>query len=184
MLMLVSGGVWTGVIVAYAVERTRLWARMPLQQYVVDFRRSLYCIDPMQPILLALTGVGAVVFALGSSRTASTLAWVGVALLALVFVATVTITEPMNARFRRLQESDVPPGAEQMRVRWRRFHLFRTTVAVAALFAWRPPSPTSEAMSEPTRVGAPEPLAGCRPSRSAWTERPQERLPKRRQKCA
>jgi hypothetical protein len=42
------------------------------------------------------------------------------------------IAEPMNSRFRRLPEGHVPDGAEQLRIRWRRFHQVRTLVAVAA----------------------------------------------------
>ena len=50
-IMLVSCGLWAGGILIFAVERTNLWRRMPIDQYAVDFRRSLFRVDPMMPIL-------------------------------------------------------------------------------------------------------------------------------------
>jgi anti-sigma-K factor RskA len=42
------------------------------------------------------------------------------------------LAEPINSRFRRLPEGSVPRDAERLRVVWRRFHLVRTGLAVAA----------------------------------------------------
>jgi hypothetical protein len=50
-LMLMACGLWSGVILTFQVERINLWAQMPIEQYAVDFRRSLFRVDPMQPIL-------------------------------------------------------------------------------------------------------------------------------------
>src|SRR6516225_3150567 len=50
-IMLVSCGLWAGGIFIFAVERTNLRRRMPIDQYAVDFRRSLFRVDPMMPIL-------------------------------------------------------------------------------------------------------------------------------------
>lgn len=135
VLMLVFGGVWTGMIVAVAVERVSLWGRMSIEQYAVDFRRSLFRFDPLQPILLALTALGTVLFALESSGQARSLAWVALGLLGLVLIGSTTLAEPMNSQFRRRVEGDVPPDAASLRRRWRFFHLARTVVACAALVA-------------------------------------------------
>jgi hypothetical protein len=48
-------------------------------------------------------------------------------------VASILIAEPINSKFRRLSEGEAPEGVEQLRVTWRRFHLARTAVALAAL---------------------------------------------------
>lgn len=133
LVMLIPGGVWAGVIVAFAVERTNLWRRMSVEQYAIDFRRSLARVDPLQPILLLVSAAGAVLFALNSSGTAASLAWVGIALLGLVMVTSVAIAEPMNSAFRKLPEGEVPPSAAQLRDRWRRFHAIRTLIALAGL---------------------------------------------------
>lgn len=133
LVMLIPGGVWAGIIVAYAVERTSLWARMPIEQYAIDFRRSLARVDPLQPILLVITAAGAALFAVEASGAAASLAWAGICLLAVVMVSSIAIAEPMNSRFRRLPEGELPEAAGDLRARWRRFHLARTAVSLAAL---------------------------------------------------
>jgi hypothetical protein len=132
-VMLIPGAVWAGIIVCYAVERINLWARMPLDQFAVDFRRSVHRVDPLQPILLVVTGAGTVWFGLAARGHASTFAWLGLAGLAVVMVSSIAIAEPMNTRFRRLHEGEVPAGADAMRARWARFHIARTVVTVATL---------------------------------------------------
>lgn len=42
------------------------------------------------------------------------------------------MAEPINSQFRRRPEGDAPPDAEKLRARWRRLHLVRTVVTVAA----------------------------------------------------
>ena len=80
-LMVAFAGLFSGGILIVAVERVNLWRRMPVDQYVVDFRRSLYRLDPMMPILGTLAALGAVVYALNTGGRAAVLAWVGVALI-------------------------------------------------------------------------------------------------------
>jgi hypothetical protein len=74
-VMLAFGGLFSGAILVFAVERVNLWRRMPVDQYVVDFRRSLYRADPLIPIMGILSALGAVVFALNSGGRAAVLAW-------------------------------------------------------------------------------------------------------------
>ena len=76
-----------GGILIFAVERTNLWRRMPIDQYAVDFRRSLFRVDPMMPILGVIAGAAAIIFALQRSGAASGLAWAGIGFIALVVVA-------------------------------------------------------------------------------------------------
>lgn len=132
-LMLVFTGLWTGGILIVAVERTNLWRRMPLEQYAVDFRRSLLRVDPLMPILGLIAGAAGVVFALRAAGAARQFAWTGVGFIVIVIVASVTYAEPINSKFRRLPEGQVPENAEYYRRIWRRFHLARTIAAIAAL---------------------------------------------------
>ena len=132
-IMLVSSGLWAGGILIFAVERTNLWRRMPIDQYAVDFRRSLFRVDPMMPILGVTAGTAATVFALQHSGAASGLACVGLGFIVLVVVASITIAEPINSKFRRLPEGQAPEGAEHYRTLWRRFHAMRNLTALAAL---------------------------------------------------
>ena len=123
-IMLVSCGLWAGGILIFAVERTNLWRRMPIDQYAVDFRRSLFRVDPMMPILGVIAGAAATIFALQRSGAARGLAWAGLGFIVLVVVASITIAEPINSKFRR---------AEHFRILWRRFHAVRNLAALAAL---------------------------------------------------
>ena len=132
-LMLAAGGLFCGGIFYVAVERLNLWRRMPIDQYVVDFRRAVYRADPLMPILGNIAALGAVVFALHSGGQAAALAWTGVGLVAVIMVASIALAEPMNSKFRRLPEGQAPEGVEQIRTNWRRFHLARTAVALAVL---------------------------------------------------
>jgi Anthrone oxygenase len=77
-------------------------------------------------IVMLLTGG---LFTGGAGRT---LALVSLALLAVILVGSIILAEPINSQFRRLPEGTVPPDAERLRRRWRRFHLVRTALAVAA----------------------------------------------------
>jgi hypothetical protein len=132
-VMLAFGGLYSGAILIYAVDRVHVWRRMPVDQYVVDFRRSLFRADPLIPIMGILGALGAVVFALNTTGRATVLAWVGFALIALIMVASITLAEPMNSKFRRLPEGQAPDRVEQLRIAWCRFHWARTVVALGAL---------------------------------------------------
>lgn len=132
-LMIMACGLWAGVILTFQVERINLWARMPIEQFVVDFRRSLFRVDPLQPILAALASIAGGYFAWFSLGTPSLLAWIGVALMVFVVVASIIIAEPINSRFRDLPEGQLPDGAERYRIAWRRFHTARTIFTLAAL---------------------------------------------------
>jgi hypothetical protein len=131
-LMVAAGGLFSGGIFFVAVERLNLWQRMPVDQCVVDFRRSLWA-DPLMPILGMISELGAVVFALNSAARPATLAWLGTALIAAIIGSSIVIAEPINSRFRELSEGQQPEGVEQLRIRWRRFHLTRTSVALLSL---------------------------------------------------
>jgi uncharacterized membrane protein len=132
LVMLGAGGLFTGGVVWYAWERVWIWRRLPLAAYAIDFRRSLRKADPALPILLVVSAVGAGAFASLTDGAGRTLALAGIALLAVILVSSLILAEPINSQFRRLPEGTVPPDAERLRRRWRRFHLVRTALAVAA----------------------------------------------------
>jgi hypothetical protein len=132
-LAIFFGGLFSGAILIVAVERVNLWSRMPVDQYVVDFRRALYRLDPLIPIMGVISGLSAVVFALNSDGRSAVLAWVGVGLIVVIMVASIALAEPMNSKFRNLPEGQAPEAADQLRTTWRRFHWGRTVVALAAL---------------------------------------------------
>jgi hypothetical protein len=130
IVMLGAGGLFTGGLVAW--ERVWIWRRLDLYEYAVDFRRSVRKADPALPILLVICGVAAGGFAVVTEGAARTLAFAGIGLLGLILVNSGLVAEPINSRFRRRPEGDVPPEAERLRRVWRQFHLVRTLLAVAA----------------------------------------------------
>jgi hypothetical protein len=132
-VMLAFGGLYSGAILIYAVDRVHVWRRMPVDQYVVDFRRSVFRADPLIPIMGILSELGAVVFALNSGDRAAVLAWIGFGLIALIIVASIALAEPINSTFRRLPEGQAPDRVEQLRITWCRFHWARTVAALGAL---------------------------------------------------
>jgi hypothetical protein len=132
MVMLCAGGVFTGGVVWYAWERVWIWRRLSLHAYAVDFRRSVRKADPALPILLVVSAAAAGAFASLAGGAGRALALAGIALLAVVLLSSLIVAEPINSQFRRLPEGAVPPNAERLRRRWRRFHLVRTAFAVAA----------------------------------------------------
>ena len=131
--MIFFGGLFVGGVFLVAVERTNLWGRMPIEQYAIDFRRSVYRVDPMLPILGAITALSATVFAVNGQGAARELAWVAVGLLAAIIIGSTVIAEPMNSKFRRLPEGQVPQDAARIRERWRAFHTLRTILALSTL---------------------------------------------------
>jgi Domain of unknown function (DUF1772) len=132
VVTLLAGGVFTGAISLFAWERVWLWRRMTLDQFAVDFRRSLRRADPAMPILLAMSAIGAIGLATKSGGGELTLLLVAIGCQLAIMVGSLALAEPINSRFRRLPEGVIPPGAEALRRRWRRIHLARATLALAA----------------------------------------------------
>ena len=86
----------------------------------------------MQPILAAVAVLAAFVFAWNRACVAMTLAWMGLGLVVVVVVASVAIAEPINSKFRRLPEGQVPDDAARLRTFWGRFHSVRNAVSLVA----------------------------------------------------
>jgi hypothetical protein len=133
ILMLSAGALFVGGLVWYAWERVWIWRRLDIRAFALDFRRSVRRADPAMPILLVICGNAAGVFASLTGGGSRTLALAGIGLLATILIGSIVIAEPINSRFRRLPEGQVPPQAEQLRRRWRYFHLARTGLGVVAL---------------------------------------------------
>jgi Anthrone oxygenase len=133
IVMLSAGGLFSGGLVWYAWERVWIWRRLDLGAFAVDFRRSVRKADPAMPILLVICAAAAGMFASLAEGGARTLALAGIGLLVVILVGSIVVAEPINSQFRRLPEGVVPPQAERLRRRWRRFHLIRTCMGVAAL---------------------------------------------------
>jgi Domain of unknown function (DUF1772) len=135
VVMLLCGGLAAGIMFGITVDRLPVWNRLAAAEYATDFRRLLKHVDPMMPILIALAGLGAGLFASQVSGTAAASAWWSMAFQALIIAASLVLAEPVNSKFRRLPEGTPPMGALRYRTFWARFHLVRTFGSVAAFSA-------------------------------------------------
>src|SRR5919109_456567 len=94
--MLITGGLFAGGLVWYAWERVWIWRRLDLGAFAVDFRRSVRKADPAMPILLAICGAAAGMFASIAGGQARTLALAGTGLLAVILAGSIVVAEPIN----------------------------------------------------------------------------------------
>jgi len=110
-----------------------IWRRLTLPEFAVDFRRSVRKADPAMPILLVICAAAAGVFASLTEGGGRSLELAGIGLLAVIMIGSIILAEPINSQFRQGPEGVVPPQAERLRRLWRRFHLIRTGLGIAAL---------------------------------------------------
>ncbi len=131
-LALFAGGLFTGALSMLAGERVWVWRRMGIEEFAVDFRRSVKRADPAMPILGVTFAIGTAGLAWSSEGTRQTLLLAALAPQVIIFVGSLVLAEPINSRFRRLREGEVPAGAGRLRARWRRLHLARTVLGWVA----------------------------------------------------
>jgi len=130
ILMLVSGGLFTGGVTVFAWERVPVWRSLPLPQFRIDFTRAIHKADRVQPALLVVASVSAVGFGLTATGAARSLALIGAAGFLVTLIASGAVLVPLQ---RRLIASSQPQTAvEAMRRQWFRGHLGRSVVAVAS----------------------------------------------------
>lgn len=135
VVMVVSTGLWAGAVLAITVERLHRWRGMSDEDYAADFRRATGRDDPLMPVLAVLGTAGAVVFALRGTGAPTTLAWVGAALGSSAVVLSLVVLEPIQRRFRKVGQGEVPVRVGHHRATWRRVHQVRTALAMAAFAA-------------------------------------------------
>jgi Domain of unknown function (DUF1772) len=132
IIMLLSGGVFTGGAVAIAVDRLSAWAAMSTAEMTVDFGRSAARMDPMQPIFAVISIVAAVVCGILTHNAPRAWAFAGAVGLAIVVVTSIFVGEPINMRFRNTLRGGELPDARQLCDRWSRFHRVRTVACIVS----------------------------------------------------
>jgi hypothetical protein len=96
---LVFCGLWSDGILIFVVERTDLWRRNAPEQHAVDFRRSLFRVDPMPPILGVIARASATLFALNRSGAATALPRIEAGWVALVVLRRLRSANRSNRNF-------------------------------------------------------------------------------------
>lgn len=130
LLMLVSGGLFSGGVAVFAWERVPAWRSMPLPRFRSNFAAAIAKADRVQPALL-VAAIGATVgFVLTATGPSQTLALIGAAGFALTLIGSVAVLVPLQRRI--IADSEQPHDLEAMRGRWCLGHLGRTVVGVTS----------------------------------------------------
>jgi hypothetical protein len=131
IVMLVTGGLFSGAVANFAWSRVPIWRAMPRAQFVTDFGKSIAVADKVQPALLSITIVGSVGFALTTDSTARVLAIGTAAGFSVILLASLAILVPLQRRIIAVgAESE---SIEAMRLRWFRGHVGRAVLSVLSL---------------------------------------------------
>jgi hypothetical protein len=133
-LMLIAGGLFAGGTATFAWSRVPIWRRMPVQQFIGDFEETLRRTDKVQPALLVAAIVSAAGFALTADGPARMLALVGAAGFIVTLAASIAILVPLQRRIVATPPAEVK-AIDEMRARWFRGHLGRSTLAASAFVA-------------------------------------------------
>ena len=131
ILMLVSGGLFSGGVTVFAWERVPVWRDLAVPRFKTEFATTIHMADRVQPALLVASIVTAAGFALTTSGAARTLAIVGLGGFVVTLVASAAVLVPLQ---RRIIASSQEQAAvvEVMRLRWFRGHLGRSALGVAS----------------------------------------------------
>ena len=130
VLVLVGSGVTAGVLFAVALSVLPALTEMPVDRYVYTHQLIGKHWDPVMPlIVVGSTGAAIVLALLGPVRW---LHGAGAVLLLGVSVVSHFCNVPLNRDVQRADPDRIPPGWRDPRPVWRRWHLLRTVLAVAA----------------------------------------------------
>jgi len=131
--MLISAGLFAGVVVSIAWERLPAWREADLLDFQAAFGHTLRRVDRLQPALLAVCLVSTTGFALTAGGAARMFALLGTAGFVVVFVGSGAWLVPVQRRLAASWSAQPSPELERLRTQWFRGHLIRTVVALAAL---------------------------------------------------
>lgn len=127
--MLVTGGLFAGVVAFVAWERIPAWRTMEAAEFQRHFGHSIHKADRLQPALLVVWLASTIGFAVATDGTAGTLAAVAAVGLVLTLVGSGALLVPLQRRLLAGAVDDPEAG----RRRWYRGHVVRTALAVSSL---------------------------------------------------
>jgi len=129
----VTSGMVAGVLFAVALSVLPGLLAMPADRYIYAHRLIGRNWDPTMPVIVLGSTVADIVLAfLAPGGTAG---WYGAGAVLLVVVSVVShyCNVPINRRVKAVDPANVPADWTDPRPLWRRWHLLRTVVAVAAV---------------------------------------------------
>jgi uncharacterized membrane protein len=128
----VTSGVVAGVLFAVALSVLPALRAMPADRYVYAHQLIGRHWDPTMPVIVLGSTAVEVVLAFTAPGTTAPLFAVGAGLLLVVSVVSHFCNVPINRRVKSVDPEAVPQDWADPRPLWRRWHLLRTAVAVAA----------------------------------------------------
>jgi uncharacterized membrane protein len=134
IVVLVGSGIVAGVLFAVAISMVPALLAMPPDRYVEASKLLGRNWDPTMPIIVLTSTVAAAALAV-VGPTAATRAAFGVGAVLLLAVSGVShlANVPINRQVNRLDSGAIPAGWDDPRPLWRRWHLLRTGLSLAAL---------------------------------------------------
>jgi hypothetical protein len=133
ILMLATGGLFAGGVLLIAWERIPAWRDSELSDFRSAFAHTLRRVDRLQPLLLVLTLVSTIGFAVaveGAARTVAAIAAVG---FLVVLVGSGAWLVPLQRRLVNAGAERPREELERWRRQWLRGHVIRTVVALTSL---------------------------------------------------
>lgn len=130
-LMLVAGGLFTGGAASFSWSRVPIWRTMAPEHFARDFSATIARTDKVQPALLVVAIVSAVVYGFTADGSASALALVGTGGLIVTLAASAALLVPLQRRIIAAPEAH-DSAVEPMRRRWFRGHLGRSVLSTAS----------------------------------------------------
>ncbi|GAA2637587.1 DUF1772 domain-containing protein [Dactylosporangium fulvum] len=132
--VLLGSGVTAGVLFAVALSVVPALAEMPADRYVYTHQMLGRNWDPTMPVIVLGSAVLDLVLAATADSTPRTvLGLTGAVLLLLVSAVSHLCNVPLNRSVKSLTPSRLPADWTDPRPAWRRWHLLRTVLALAAL---------------------------------------------------
>ncbi|MER5326824.1 DUF1772 domain-containing protein [Streptosporangium roseum] len=136
VLALLGSGTVAGVLFAVALSTVPALAAMSPDRYVYTHTLLGRNWDPTMPIIVLGTTLLDIVLAVQASAPTARSLIIGAAVcLAGVSVVSHLRNVPINKRVHRTDPDAIPPGWQDPRPLWRRWHLLRTALAMVALAA-------------------------------------------------
>ncbi|GAA3083893.1 hypothetical protein GCM10017600_44490 [Streptosporangium carneum] len=134
VLVLIGSGTVAGVLFAVALSTVPALAAMPPDRYVYTHTLLGRNWDPTMPIIVLGTTLLDVVLAVLTPGAVPRSLIIGAAVcLAGVSAVSHLRNVPINRRVHRTDPDAIPPGWQDPRPLWRRWHTLRTALAMAAL---------------------------------------------------
>jgi anthrone oxygenase-like protein len=130
-VLIISSGLFTGSVMAFAWDRVTAWRRMPLEQFAGDFDHTINKADKIQPALLVVAIASGVGYGLTQTGTARTLAFVSAGGFLIVLLASLAVLLPLQRRILRSMDAD-REAIVGMQRRWFSGHLGRTALSIAS----------------------------------------------------